>query len=411
MAHLAIHGGSQAVPGGLTQAPWPVTGEAERQGLLEVLDSGQWCLPAEGKVVQFQEAFARYIGTRYATACHTGTDALELAFRSCDIDPGDEVIVPAVTFLASASAVVLAGGVAVFADIDPETYQISPEAVEAAITPRTVAIEPVHYSGYAADMDRILDIARRHHLFVVEDCAEAHGTEWRGRRVGSLGDMGCFSFQMGKTLTCGEGGAVTYSDEKLAMSCYACARFGQRPGGERYEHHLPAGNHRMSEFLGAILLPQLARLQEQTEIRHQIGARLDAELARLEGVAPLRQDARITKRAYYFYLLRYDASRWNGVHRDQFMAALRAEGVTCGTAHNDPVYLYPAYQDIKRSLLHGNPMDYRGVCCPEAERVYRTEVVAMGNRFMMDPQNVDRIVGAIGKLRDNLDELGRVARA
>lgn len=411
MAKLAIHGGPMAVPGGLRQAVWPVYDEAERDGLLEVLERGEWCLPADGKVARFQQRFAEYIGTRYATACHTGTDALELAFRSCDIDPGDEVIVPAVTFLASASAVVLAGGVPVFADIDPLTYQISPAAIEAVITPRTVAIEPVHYSGYPADMDWIMDIARRHHLFVVEDCAEAHGTEWRGRRVGSIGDLGCFSFQMGKTLTCGEGGAVTYSDETLALSCYACSRFGQRPGGGRYEHHQPAGNHRMSEFLGAILLPQLARLQEQTEVRHRTGARLDAELARIEGIQPLAADPRITKRAYYFYLFRFEAARWSGMHRNQFMAALRAEGVECGTAHNDPVYLYPAFQNIKRSLLHGNLIDYRQVHCPEAERVYRSEVVALGNRFMMDGENVDRLAAAIGKLRENLDELRGVSLA
>ena len=407
MGRLAINGGSPEVPGGLSLGTWPVFGDEERQGLLEVLEGGNWCLPPEGKVVEFQRRFAAWIGTAYATACHTGTDALELAFRSCDLDPGDEVIVPAVTFLASASAVVLAGGVPVFVDIDPETYQISPEAIEAAITPRTVAIEPVHYSGYPADMDRVLDIARRHDLFVVEDCAEAHGTEWRGRRVGSLGDMGCFSFQMGKTLTCGEGGAVTYSDEALAMSCYACSRFGQRPGGGRYEHHQPAGNHRMSEFLGAILLPQLARLETQTAVRHRHGAELDAALAAIEGIQPLRFDSRITSRAYYFYLFRYCEAQWGGVPRDRFMAALRAEGVECGTAHNDPVYLYPAFQNIKRSLMHGNPMDYRQVCCPEAERVYRSEVVAMGNRFMMDGDNVGRIVGAVAKLRRHLGELAQ----
>ncbi len=408
MAHLAIKGGPPELPQGLSLPPWPVFGDAERQGLLEVLERGEWCLPPEGKVAEFQRRFAAYIGSRYATACHTGTDALELAFRSCDLDPGDEVIVPAVTFLASASAVVLAGGVPVFVDIDPETYQLAPDAIEAAITPRTVAIEPVHYSGYPADMDRVLEIARRHDLFVVEDCAEAHGTEWRGQRVGSLGDMGCFSFQMGKTLTCGEGGAVTYSDEDLAMSCYACSRFGQRPGGGRYEHHQPAGNHRMSEFLGAILLPQLERLEAQTAARHETGARLDAALAAMEGLSPLRRDPRITRRAYYFYLFRYDASRWGGIHRDRFMAALQAEGVPCGTAHNDPVYLYPAFQNIKRSLLHGNPMDYRQVHCPEAERVYHSEVVAMGNRFMMDGANVERIVSAIAKIRRHLDELATV---
>lgn len=410
MPELAINGGTPAVPDGL-KTTWPVYDDAERKALIEVLESGRWCSVGtpDGKVAQFEKEFARFIGSKYATAVSTGTDALELAFRACEVEPGEEVIVPAVTFVASASAVTLAGGVPVFVDVDPETYQIAPEAVEAAITGRTKAIEPVHYGGYPADMDRIMEIAEKHDLFVIEDCAEAHGSEWRGKRVGSLGDFGCFSFQMGKPLTCGEGGGVTYSDDDLAASCYAHAHLGRKRGGGKYRHHVPAGNFRMSEFLGGILSAQLVRLEEQTETRHENGEYLAAELEKIEGLSALKRDPRVTKRGYYFYFIRYDSSKWAGVHRNSFAEAMGAEGVGCGTAHNDPIYQNPAFRDIKKSLLFGNEIDYSKVHCPEAERIYDSEVLALGKDFLMERENVDRILRALHKLRGNIDELRKWA--
>ncbi len=406
MANLAINGGTPLLARRL-QPRWPIFGEAEKEGLLEVLHSGRWCSMgnSEGKVAQFERSFARFIGTEYATAVPTGTDALELAFRSCGLEAGDEVIVPAVTFIASASAVVLASGVPVFVDVDPETYQISPEAAEAAITSRTRAIEVVHYGGYPADMDRIMEIAEKHGLLVVEDCAEAHGSEWRGKKVGSFGSMGCFSFQMGKPLTCGEGGAVTYSDEELALQCYSWSRLGRRPGGEQYEHHIPAGNFRMSEFLGAILLSQLDRLEEQTRLRHENGEYLAHELEKIEGISALKRDPRVTGRGYYFYFMRYDSSGWNQVHRDRFMAALEAEGIPCGTAHSSPLYRNPAFRDIKKSLLHRSQIDYSTMRCPEAERIYANEVVALTKDLLLQKEDVDKVLEGIVKLRENLDEL------
>ncbi len=410
MAKLAINGGTPAATDWVPTR-WPIFDDTEKEGLIEVLESGSWCSMghSEGKVAQFERAYAEFTGTKYAMCVPTGTDAIELAFRACNIEPGDEVIVPAVTFIASASAVVLANGVPIFVDVDPETYQISPEAVEAAITDRTRAIEPVHYGGYPANMDRITEIAEKHDLFVIEDCAEAHGSEWRGKKVGSLGNMGCFSFQMGKPLTCGEGGGVTYSDEELAISCYSYARLGRRPGGEKYRHYIPAGNFRMSEFLGAILLAQLSRLGEQTEIRYQNGEYFAQELEKIEGISALKRDPRVTKRGYYFYFLRYDSSKWNNVHRNKFMEVLRAEGVGCGTAHNNPLYQNPAFREIKASLLYGNEVDYSKVHCPEAERIYSSEVIAMGKDFLMERENIDKILGALHKLRENADELSKLA--
>jgi dTDP-4-amino-4,6-dideoxygalactose transaminase len=180
---------------------------------------------------------------------------------------------------------------------------------------------------------------------------------------------------------------------------------GRRPGGEKYRHYIPAGNFRMSEFLGAILLAQLSRLEEQTEIRYHNGEYFAQELEKIEGISALKRDPRVTKRGYYFYFLRYDSSKWNNVHRNKFMKALNAEGVGCGTAHNDPLYENPAFREIKKSLLHGNEVDYSKVHCPEAERIYRSEVIAMGKNFLMERENIDKILGALHKLRENVDEL------
>ncbi len=411
MSKLAIKGGTPVAPGGL-KIHWPIYGELEEKHLLETLHSGRWCSMGRGDsmVAKAEAQFAEFIGTKYATCVPTGTDALTLALKTLGIGAGDEVIVPAVTFIASASAVVLANAIPVFVDIEPETYQISPDAVEVAITGKTRAIEVVHYGGYPADMDRIMEIARRHNLFVVEDACEAHGSEWRGKKVGSIGNIGCFSFQMGKPLTCGEGGALTYSDDALAPSCYAQQQFGRTKDGHKYMHYILAGNHRMSEFCGAILLGQMARIREQTEARWANGEYLAQELEKIGGIRALKRDPRITKRGYYFYLLRYDAKQWKNVHRDRFMEALEAEGIGAHTAHNEPLYHLPAFQNLKHGCPltcseHGREIDYTQVHCPVADRVYESEIVSLGKDFLANRALVDQTLEAIQKIKNNVDEL------
>lgn len=405
MAKLAINGGKQSNPGGLKRH-WPIYDGAEKKALIEVLESGRWCsaMNPEGKVAQVEKVFAKSIGTKYCKAVSSGTTALELAIRACDISFGDEVIVPVVTFLATATSVITSGAVPVFADIDPETYQISPDAVEAAITERTRAILPVHYGGYPVDMDRIMEIAAKHDLFVIEDCAEAYGTEWRGKKVGSIGHLGCHSFQMGKPLTCGEGGALTYDDTAFDVEPYSIARTIEGSDSKK-TYYLPTGNWRMSEFAGAVLLAQLSRIEEQTEIRHKNAEYFAQELEKIEGLSALKRDPRATKLGYFFYLLRYDSSKWNGIHRNLFMEALKAEGIACGTAHNDPLYQNPIFRDIKKSYLTVPEVDYASSHCPEAERIYETEVIATLNHVLMEKKSVDQFLGAIHKLRDNIDEL------
>ncbi|MBN1675830.1 MAG: DegT/DnrJ/EryC1/StrS family aminotransferase [Kiritimatiellae bacterium] len=411
MSQLAINGGQPVAPKGL-RCKWPVFDVQDRAALLEVLESGHWCSVGWSKtfgsrVAQFEQEFAAWNGNAYAVAVNSGTSALVLALRAVGIKAGDEVIVPAVTFVASASAIVLANAVPIFVDIDPETYQIDPDAVEAAITDRTRAIMVVHYGGYPADMDRILAIAKRHKLKVVEDCAEGHGSEWRGTKIGALGDAGAFSFQMGKPLTCGEGGIVTMNDVRVRDACFSYANMGRSRDGAKYVHYVPAHNFRLSEFLGKLLSVQLTRLDDQIAVRHANGEYLAAELAKIDGVSALKRDPRITKRSYYFYFLRYDAAAWNGIPRDAFRRALGAEGIGLGTAHNQPLYLNPAFTDTGTwADTYGIEYpDYSKVTCPESERVYRNEICALTKDFLMHRENGDLILAAIRKLRANIGEI------
>lgn len=414
---LAIKGGRPVAPEGL-KTNWPIFDEKDKEALIKVLESGQWCSWSwssefGSRVAQFEKEFAQWNGSRYGIATNSGTSALTLALKAGGIEAGDEVIVPAATFVASGTAVILANAIPIFVDILPETYQISPEAAEAAITDKTKAIMPVHYGGYPADMDRIMEIAKKHHLLIVEDAAEAHGTEWRGKKVGSIGDLGCFSFQLGKPLTCGEGGIILTNKEDLRNNAYSYGNLGRKLGGKRYETYIPAGNLRMSEFLGPLLSVQLSHLDEQIETRYENGEYFAKELEKIEGIAALKRDSRITKRSYYFYFLRYDSSKWENISRDKFIEVLKAEGISCGTAHNQPLYKNPVFQQMNFGRtncplscpFYGKKINYSKVKCPVAERVFESEVVALGKDFLLERKNIDLIIEAIKKIKENLKEL------
>ncbi|MCD6325136.1 DegT/DnrJ/EryC1/StrS family aminotransferase [Candidatus Bathyarchaeota archaeon] len=417
MSKLAIEGGTPVAPGGLRRN-WPIFSDEEKKALLEVLESGRWWRGAyedqsESKVGRFETEFCKYLGVKYGVAVTNGTAAIELALKAAGVEAGDEVIVPAVTFIATATAVLAVNAVPIFVDIDPETYQIDPEKIEEAITDKTKAIVPVHYGGYPADMDRIMEIAEDHDLIVVEDCAEAHGSEWRGKKVGGIGHLGTFSFQMGKPLTCGEGGFVSTNDEELAKKCFSYHNIGRVQGRPFYEHHIPAWNLRMTEFQGAILLCQLKRLPEQTEKRYVNGEYLAGELEKIGGIRALKRDPRVTKRGYYFYLMRYNEEEFGGVSRDMFLEALRAEGIPAGTAHNQPLYKNPVFVEMRfgrtgcpvRCPLYGKAIDYTAFHCPVAERVYEKEIVALGKDFLLSRDQVDLVLEAIRKIKENIDEL------
>src|SRR4051812_20194689 len=260
MPKLAMSGGS---PVRTKPFPaWPVFGEAEEQAVVRALRSGKWGKTEGNEVANFERRFADYHQAKHGIGVQNGTVSLRIALLAAGIEAGDEGIVPPYTFLATATAIVEANATPIFVDIDRDSFNIDPKQIEAAITPRTRAIIPVHLGGLPCDMDAIMAIARKHNLTVIEDAAHAHGSEYKGRRVGAVGHFGSFSFQSSKNLTCGEGGIVLTNDAALAQKCWSIHNCGRLPGRAWYEHHVMSGNYRLGEIAGALLNAQMDRLDE-----------------------------------------------------------------------------------------------------------------------------------------------------
>lgn len=400
MERLALEGGTPVRTKPFPK--WPFWDENDVEAVAEVVASGQWWRLEGTKVREFERAFAEYHHARYGVCVTNGTAALEVALRAAHIGCGDEVIVPAYTFIATATAPLTVGATPVFVDIDPHTFQIDPLAVEAAITPATRAVIPVHFGGGPADMDAILEIARRHDLVVIEDAAQAHGAEWRGRRVGAIGHMGCFSFQASKNLTAGEGGIVLTDDEELAEAVWSVHNIGRRRGGAWYEHYVLGGNFRMTEFQAALLLHQLIRLPEQTERRNHNALYLTKELQAIPGICPAYRDERVTSHAYHLYLFWYDPDAFGGHSRDEFLQALRAEGIPCSGGYGNPLHQEPLFRErwgLRELCRVGRHIEYAQLSLPHSERACREAVWLFQNLFLGDEWDMVDIVTAIDKIQ------------
>jgi dTDP-4-amino-4,6-dideoxygalactose transaminase len=301
--------------------------------IARVLDSCQFVLGTE--VSEFEHEFATYCGTAECVALNSGTSALHLALLAAGVGPGDEVITVPFTFVASVAAVVYAGARPVLVDIDPRSFTMDPAAIEAMITPRTKAILPVHLYGQSVDMDPIMEVARRHQLIVIEDAAQAHGAKYKGRPVGSIGDIACFSFYPGKNLGAyGEGGAVTTSDVEYARTVRMLRDWGQ---DRKYHHVLRGFNYRMDAFQGAILRVKLRHLERWTEARREIAGKYNRALAGSGVERPTEMPW--ARHVYHAYTLRTK-------NRDALQAALLGEGIQTGIHYPVPVHLQPAYADL-----------------------------------------------------------------
>src|SRR5450631_1013582 len=301
--------------------------------IAKVLDSCQFVLGSE--VSGFEQEFAAYCGTAQCIALNSGTSALHLALLAAGVGAGDEVITVPFTFVASVAAVTYSGARPILVDIDPRTFTMDPAAIEAAITPRTKAILPVHLYGQPADMDPIMEVARRRHLVVIEDAAQAHGAKYKGRPVGSIGDMACFSFYPGKNLGAyGEGGAVTTNNAEHARTVRMLRDWGQ---DRKYHHVLRGYNYRMEGFQGAILRVKLRYLEQWTEARRAVVTQYNQHLADAGVERPTEMPW--ARHVYHVYTLRTE-------DRDGLQAALRAEGIQTGIHYPVPAHLQPAYADL-----------------------------------------------------------------
>ena len=405
---LALTGGEPAVT--LEHQPWPIAGDLEAEWMDEVVRSGVWSWVGTHETA-FCREFADFIGARHAMGLSNGTVTIQTALQAVGVEPGDEVIIPGLTWVATMQAALDVGANVVLVDVDPETWGIDPAACEAAITDRTRAIVPVHLYGCMVDMDAIMDIAQRHDLRVVEDCAHTHGSRWRDRGAGSIGDAGSFSFQQSKVLTSGEGGAITCNDEKVYRTAFAIKHVGWAPraDGEGLE---PGGvyghNYRSTEMQCVLLRGGLTRIEEQTRIREENVARLTEGLQRISG--PLRvakRDPRITRQAYYAVTMHFDPAQAGGLDREQYTAALAAEGLALSRPY-DPVYRHPlmGLQHSTSPVPYRDPavvQDYASLRLPNVERACgETGVVMMHRMLLSEPEYIDQLVEAVAKVNDDL---------
>ncbi len=422
MAVLAIHGGAPVRDEEF--AVWPVFDHNEEDALIEVLRSKKWwrfafgqgvelAEPEEGErsqVVLFQEEFARRHECKYGIAAANGTGTLEMGIRAMNLDIGDEIIVPAYTYVASATCVLQNNCLPIFVDIDPDTYNISPEKIEDAITDRTRAIMPVHFGGQPADMDRILAIAGKHDLPVIEDAAHAHGCEWKGQKAGSFGLFSSFSFQASKNMTSGEGGILCTNNHKIAEECESLLWSGRKVGHPWYEFHRLGWNYRMTEFQAAILRQQLERLDEQIRHRERTARYLSRKLESIDGIYPLVHDERTTLHGYHIYMFRYDEPVLE-LPKEKFIEAIAAEGIPATGGYTFPLYKNPMF--LNKCFINGSfplgtqyhdDIDYSAFTerCPVSELACNSEAVWLPqNIFLGTEKDMDDVACAIEKVIKN----------
>jgi len=406
MTALAILGGEP-----LRREPypaWPVWDDRERRGLAEVLESGDWWQGEGDHAKRFAADFAAYHGARHGLAMTNGTHTLEAALAACGIGEGDDVIVPALTFVASATAILAVNARPVIVDVDPDTLCISPAAAEAAIGDRTRAIVAVHCGGCCADLDALTELCARRGLHLIEDCAHAHGSSWRGRGVGSYGCFGSFSMQHSKLMTAGEGGVLITSDADLEDAAWQYFNCGRERGRWFYHHRAYGSNLRMTEWQGAILAAQLARLPEQTERRNASAVALGQALASIPGIRPQPRDPRMTSNGSYCFIFHVDRDAFAGLPLVEIEAALAAEGIPLGVS-------YPSLGDVEL-FASGSPAPrlrslqaVRGAL-PAAEHAASATVWLQHRLLLADREAVLDVARAVDKVRAQAGELVR-ARA
>lgn len=425
MANLAISGGSPVRDVKTNPWPsWPVWDENEEKALLEVLNSGVWSYNGP-KEVMFNKMFAEYTGTEYAISAVNGTVTLQLALEALGIGYGDEVILPGITWQATAATIIDVNATPVLVDVCEDTWCIDPKAIEAAITTKTKAIVPVHLYGSFADMDAILDIAKKHNLFIIEDCAHKHGGEWKGKKAGSIGDIGSFSFQLSKHLTAGEGGTLTTNNHELAEKMDALRNCGRRPEGEEYKdvdkgagvysdegNFIQSGNYRITEFQAAILIEGLKRLPEQNKTRDENGIYGNTLLTELPGITPMRRDERETNEAYFNFAFRYNKNEFKGLPIEKFREALGAEIGLEVEACYEPLNNCSLYKPLTKPARHKLSDDYWKMIDPSrfnlpvCEKIFKEESVCIHHKILMGTKgDMDMLISAIKKIYDYVEEL------
>src|SRR5215208_4521351 len=417
MSQLAILGGSK-----IRTEPyptWPVWDQRDIDAVTEVIKSGRWGgYPYPGpKTAELAKKFAEMQGGGYAVPMANGTVTMEVALRAAGIGWGDEVIVPAYTFQATASAPMAAGAIPVIVDIDPNNYCLDPKAAEKAITPKTKAIIPVHLGCNMADMDALMALAEKYDLIVIEDCAHAHGAKWNGRGAGTIGHFGSFSLQSSKILTSGEGGILLCRTPELAAkaaSIIDCGRPHALGGGAEDEsmEYQVGGNFRLSEIAAALALVGIERFPSQAREREAMAAYMDEALSEIPGIRLLKRDPRHTTRSFYRYIFAIDAEQF-GMEHDLLVGALNEEGVESWTGY-EAMNNYTLFQPQKSKLAVPNAFpeyfDFKNMKLPAAESACEHEAVWLDEAiFRAGQKGVDDVINAIKKIQAHAKELNEAA--
>jgi dTDP-4-amino-4,6-dideoxygalactose transaminase len=385
---------------------WPIIADNDRRAWGDVLESRRWNRLGGTYVERFEKTWARQLGARYALATANGTSALVAALHALEIGPGDEVLVPPYTFVATINVILLQHALPIFVDSDLETFQMDARKIEACVTKQTRCILPVHLGGSASNMDVILEAAKKHRLPVIEDACQAHLAEWRHRKVGTLGDLGCFSFQASKNLNSGEGGAIVSNNRELIDICASFHNQGRGGINSSSSYSRNGDNRRLTEFQGVLLLEQLTRLEDQSQRRQENAAYLTEQLRRIPGILPARMYDGCTRNAFHLYMFRYDKSHFAGLPRSRFLKALQAEGIPCSRGYA-PLNKEPFVKETVRSRAFQYiytaekiaDCEGRNSHCPINDRLCEEAVWLTQNMLLGSRGDMDQIAEAVRKIQ------------
>ena len=396
MNKLAIFGGNPVRS--KTFPFWPRITKNIKDNLFSTLENDGWGVGSDA-VKNFEEKFAKFHDAKYAISTSSGTTALWVALKAAGVKAGDEVILPPYTFIATGSSILMANAIPVFVDVDPDTFNMDPSKIEAAITEKTKVIMPVHIAGNPADMDAIMKIAKKHNIKVIEDAAQAHGAEWDGKKVGALGNAGIFSFQTSKNMSAGEGGIIISNDDNLMAACFSYANCGRVRDGEWYEHQHLGGNFRLNSMAASMLLTQLETLENDMILRDNNRKILDDAISQIDGLSITKMYLKTTRSANHLYLLRYNKDKFNGIPREKFFKAMQAEGV----------YTYGGYVPLNREKLFTlvdtkeypwlEGINYKDMNFPVTEKLCTEEAVWLKqNHLLGTKEDTDDIIKAFIKV-------------
>jgi dTDP-4-amino-4,6-dideoxygalactose transaminase len=411
---LAILGG-EPVRKNKSWPNWPYWDENVIDSIVKTTKSRIWCrIQSEsGTVPTFEKKFAQLLGTKFCVATGSGTQALHTCVEALGIGPGDEVITSPYTDPGTIASILSARALPVLADLDRESYQLDPDDVERRITENTKAIMPVHIMGQPCHIDRIMEIAQKHNLRVIEDAAQAHLAEYKGKKLGTIGDLGCFSFQSSKTIACGEGGAIIGNDEELMDKCYTVHNHGTSRRGRT---EVAGPKYRMNEFEAAVLLGQLPGVEERFARRNENAAYLTSKIKDIPGILPQKLYEGTASGSFYIYAMTYRKEYFNDADRTKFLKALRAEGVSLDGYIGQGLHKEPWIEHILNSKV------YQKMFAPERLQRYRQEnncprcdqvcqemvMIWASGPLLGSKEDMDDIANAIVKVYENRDRLSSV---